>query len=165
VNPGDVALLLLRLWLGTVMLAHGINHGRSIGGTARWFAAKGFRRPRLNAKLSAAGELAIGMGVASGLLTPFVAAGLITTMTVAFGSIHRFAGFFVFKRPDEGYEYVVTLSVAALALAVIGPGRASLDAAVGLTIDGWAGFLIGLAGVVLGVAQLAAFWHRPERTT
>jgi putative oxidoreductase len=162
-NPADTALLILRLWLGFVMLAHGINHARSIDGTASWFESKGFRQPRLNAQASAAGELAIGLGIASGLLTSFAAAGLIATTTVAFGSIHRFAGFFVFKRPDEGYEYVATLAVAALALAVIGPGAASIDnaLAIDVTFDGWVGLIIALGGLAAGAAQLAAFWRKP----
>jgi putative oxidoreductase len=161
-NPTDLVLLILRLWLGVVMLAHGINHARSLDGTERWFASKGFENAKLNARLSASGELAIGLGLVTGFLTPFAIAGLIATMTVAFGSIHRFAGFFVFHRPDEGYEYVVTVSVAALALATIGPGAASLDTAFGTTIDGWAGLIVGLAGFVAGAAQLAAFWRKPE---
>ncbi len=163
----DTALLILRLWLGFVMLAHGLNHARSIDGTASWFESKGFRQPRLNAQASAAGELAIGLGIATGLLTSFAAAGLIATMTVAFGSIHRFAGFFVFKRPDEGYEYVATLAVAALALAVIGPGGASLDAAFGidLTFNGWTGLIIAVGGAAAGAGQLAAFWRKPAPTT
>ncbi|MDH3259908.1 MAG: DoxX family protein [Acidimicrobiia bacterium] len=159
----DTALLILRLWLAIVMLAHGINHARSIDGTASWFESKGFRQPRLNARMSAAGELAIGLGIAGGLLTSFAAAGLIATMTVAFGSIHRFAGFFVFKRPDEGYEYVATLAIAALALAIVGPGAASIDnaLAIDVTFDGWTGLIIALGGLAAGVAQLAVFWRRP----
>jgi putative oxidoreductase len=166
-TPVDTALLIIRLWLGLVMLAHGINHARSIDGTADWFESKGFRQPRLNAQASAAGELAIGLGIATGLLTAFASAGLIATMTVAFWSIHRFAGFFVFKRPDEGYEYVATLAVAALVLAVLGPGAASLDAALGIdaTFDGWTGLIIGLAGITAGAGQLAAFWRKPVATS
>jgi putative oxidoreductase len=161
-NATDTVLLILRLWLAVVMLAHGINHGRTLEGTASWFESKGFRQPLLNARMSAAGELAIGLGIATGLLTAFAAAGLIATMTVAFGSIHRFAGFFVFKRPDEGYEYVATLAVAALALAVIGPGSASLDSAFGIDmLNGWTGLIIALAGVAAGAVQLAVFWRRP----
>ena len=162
----DTALLMLRLWLGLVMLAHGFNHARSIDSTASWFESKGFRQPRLNARASAAGELAIGLGLVTGLLTTFAAAGLIATMTVAFGAIHRFAGFFVFKRPDEGYEYVATLAVAALVLAIVGPGATSLDAALGIdaTFDGWTGLIIGLAGVAAGAGQLAAFWRKPTET-
>ena len=84
-------------------------------------------------------------------------------MLVAFWSIHRFAGFFVFHRPDEGYEYVVTLAVAATALAMIGPGAISVDAALGVAgaLDGWTGGLLAAAGLVAGALQLTAFWRRP----
>lgn len=164
-NLTDLVLLALRLWLGVVMLAHGINHARSFDGTVKWFASKGFREPRLNARLSATGELAIGLGLVSGLLTPFALAGLIATVTVAFGAIHRFAGFYVFRRPDEGYEYVVTLIFTALALATIGPGAVSLDALFGIAIDGWVGLIVGVAGVLLGIVELATFWRRPETST
>ncbi len=100
----------------------------------------------------------------AGLLTAPAAAGLVATMTVAFGSIHRFAGFFVFKRPDEGWEYVATLAVAAVAIAALGPGAISLDSVLGIDDDlsGWVGLGIGLAGVLAGIGQLAVFWRRPH---
>lgn len=160
-TPLDAAALALRVWLAVVMLKHGWHHARSLEGTANWFASKGFRHAPVQARLSAAGEFAIGAALLAGLLTPFAAAGLIATMTVAFWSIHRFAGFFVFARPDEGYEYVVTLSVAALVLAVIGPGSISVDAAIGITLDGWTGGAIALAGLVAAAGQLALTWRRP----
>jgi putative oxidoreductase len=163
----DTGLLILRVWLGVVMLLHGVNHARSLDGTARWFASVGFRQARLNATLSAFGEIAVGVGIAAGLLTSFAAAGLITTMTVAFGAIHRYAGFFVFHRPDEGYEYVATLAVAALTLATLGPGAASLDNALGIdtTFDGWVGLAIAGCGLVVGALQLAVFWRRPSASS
>lgn len=144
------------------MLAHGFNHGRNLKGAASYFASKGFRHEQALARLSALGELAVGAGLVFGLLTSVAAAGLITTMTLAFGSVHRFAGFFVFKRPDEGWEYVATLAVAALAVATLGPGSISLDVAFGIHLAGWIGFFIALAGIVLGAAQLAALWRRPS---
>jgi hypothetical protein len=92
-----------------------------------------------------------------------VDAGLAATMAVAFGAIHRFAGFFVFARPDEGYEYVATLAVAALTLGTLGPGAVSVDSVIGLAdmLDGWVGLAIVIGGLVAGVAQLAMFWRRP----
>ena len=105
----DYAALILRCWVGVVMLAHGINHARSLEGTSRWFAKVGFRSPDLNARLSAFNEIAVGVILIAGFLTPVAAAAVAGTMLVAFWSIHRFAGFFVFRRPDEGYEYVATL--------------------------------------------------------
>lgn len=162
-EPIDAAALLLRLWLAVVMLRHGWNHAQSLEGTANWFSSIGFRRAPLQARLSAAGELAIGGALAAGLLTSVAAAGLVATMLVAFWAIHRFAGFFVFNRPDEGYEYVLTLAVAAVALAVVGPGAVSLDAVLGIdtALDGWVGGAIALGGVVAAALQLAAFWRRP----
>lgn len=159
----DTALLILRVWLGAVMLLHGINHARSLDGTTGWFASVGFRQARLNATLSAFGEIAVGLGVLVGLLTSFAAAGLIATMAVAFGAIHRFAGFFVFHRPDEGYEYVGTLAVSAAVLATVGPGEASLDHAfdISTTFDGSAGLIIAGCGLAVGALQLAAFWRKP----
>lgn len=164
-NEIDVAMLLLRVWAGVVMVAHGLNHARSLEGTARWFAKVGFRSPQVNARVSAAGELAIGAGLLAGLFTSPAAAGLVATMLVAFWSIHRFAGFFVFHRPDEGYEYVTTLAVMALVIAIVGPGSVSLDAVIGIDddLDGWVGAGIVALGLLAGAGQLATFWRRPER--
>jgi putative oxidoreductase len=163
-NEIDVAMLVLRLWLGVVMAAHGINHARTQEGTANWFAKVGFKSPELNARLSAGNEIAIGLALIAGLLTTIAAAGLVATMLVAFWAIHRFAGFFVFHRPDEGYEYVATMAVAALVLAMVGPGSASLDAVIGIddALNGYVGAgIIGL-GLLAGFGQLAAFWRKPE---
>jgi putative oxidoreductase len=169
VTEVDFAMLVLRCWLGVVMLAHGINHGRDLEGTARWFGKVGFKAPDLNAKLSAANEIAIGLGLIVGLLTPIAAAALAATMLVAFWSIHRFAGFFVFHRPDEGYEYVATLAVAALVIAIVGAGEISLDALFGIegdpsgwNLSGWTGAMIYGLGLLAGAGQLALFWRRPQ---
>ena len=163
-EPTDFALLVVRLWAGGVMIAHGANHARSLQGTANWFASVGFSAPRFNALLSAVNELAIGFALIFGLLTAPAAAGSAATMLVAFWAIHRFAGFFVFHRPDEGYEYVVTLIVVALALAMLGPGAISVDAVIGIdeTLNGWVGAGIFVGGLAAGAGLLAAFWRRPE---
>lgn len=159
----DIAMLALRLWAGIVMIAHGVNHARSLDGTARWFGSVGFSSPRLNAWLSAANEIAVGAALVLGLLTSVAAAALAATMLVAFWSIHRFVGFFVFHRPDEGYEYVVTLAVAALVLTLLGPGAVSLDSMVGIDddLDGIVGAAIFGLGLLAGAGQLAVFWRKP----
>ena len=159
----DIALLLLRSWAGVVIIAHGMNHGRHLERTAKWFASTGFRAPKLNASLSAGNEIAIGLGLILGLLTSVAAAGLAATMFVAFWAIHRFVGFFVFHRPDEGYEYVVTLAIISLALAIVGPGAVSIDSALGIAddLDGWVGAGIVAAGLFAGGGLLATFWRKP----
>lgn len=162
-NEIDFALTLLRVWAGVVIMAHGINHGRSLEGTAKWFASKGFRSAPLNARISAANEIALGLGLIAGLLTTVAAAGLAATMFVAFWSIHRFVGFFNFHRPDEGYEYVTTLAVVALVIGILGPGSVSLDSALGIAddLDGWVGAAIVGAGLIVAFLQLAIFWRKP----
>jgi putative oxidoreductase len=64
-----------------------------------------------------------------------------------------------------GYEYVMTLTVLGLVIAIVGPGNWSLDPAAGLQphLVGWTGLWIALgAGGGGALALLAAFW-RPER--
>lgn len=162
-EPIELLATVLRVWIGVVMLAHGINHARRLDGTAKWFGKVGFRAPRRQAQASAFGEIAIGASMIAGFLTTFGAFGVVAVMSVAFWSIHRFAGFFVFARPDEGYEYVVTLTLAAVAVAVIGPGPFSIDSVAGLAgdLDGWTGLAVAAGGVVAAAGQLALSWRRP----
>lgn len=159
----EVVMLAGRVWAGVVMLAHGINHARTQEGTANWFSKVGFKAPEMNARMAAASEVAIGLGLMAGVLTSFAAAGLVATMVGAFWSVHRFSGFFVFRRPDEGYEYVATLAMLALVIATVGPGPVSGDAIFGIedTFNGVTGAVIVGLGVVVGALQLAAFWRRP----
>lgn len=159
----DLIVTVVRVWAGVVMLAHGINHARNLDGTAKWFGKVGFKAARRQAEVSAFGEIAIALLLILGLLTTFGAFGLVAVVSVAFWSIHRFAGFFVFARPDEGYEYVVTLSLAAVMVATVGPGPLSFDAFVGIAdeLDGWTGLLIAAAGILAAAGQLALTWRKP----
>jgi putative oxidoreductase len=157
----DLGLLILRVAVGVVMIAHGLNHGRNLDSTAKWFESIGFSRAKVQAFMSAAGELAIGAALIAGFLTSFAAAGLVATMVVAGVSNHRKAGFFAFNRPIEGWEYVMILAVAGLALATMGAGEWSIDGAIGLDVTGWPGFIIGLAGAGAGITQLTVFWRPP----
>jgi putative oxidoreductase len=109
-------------------------------------------------------EIGAGALLVLGLLTSVAAAGVIGVMLVAWITNHAQNGFFIF-RPGEGYEYVMTLTVVGLVIAILGPGEWSLDHAVGLQshIFGWTGLWIALgAGVGGALALLAGFW-RPER--
>ena len=162
----SLAALLLRLTIGVTIFAHGYNHvwgGGKIAGTGRWFKSIGMRAPMLQAWLASVTELAAGALLVAGLLTPLAAAGVVGTMTVALIANHIRNGFFIF-RPGEGYEYVLMLLIASLALATLGGGELSLDNAIGLDIDGWGGLAAGLAGGLLGVLVLAVFWRRPVKT-
>jgi putative oxidoreductase len=149
-DAGAIALLLVRVLVGITMVAHGLNHWRGggrIAGTARWFSGLGLRYGTLQAWASVATEIGAGALLVLGLLTPLACAAVISVMLIAGLLAHRPNGFFVFK---EGYEYVLVLAVISLALATLGPGPLSIDAAAGIVIAGWAG-----GGIALGVAVVA----------
>jgi len=161
----DLALLLLRCGAGAVMLAHGVNHIRpTIEGTANWFGSMGMKPAKLHAWLASVTEIASGILLVLGLLTPFAAAGVVGVMFVAWAINHRGNGFFIF-RPGEGWEYVMTLGIVGLAIGAIGPGQWSLDEAFGLndTYVGWTGLLIAAIGGIGGGAGLVASFWRPEK--
>jgi putative oxidoreductase len=163
----DVAALLLRLILGVVMFAHGWNHvfrGGKIQGTAGWFASLGMKPGLLHAWLASLAELAAGVSLVLGLLTPLGAAAVVGTMTVALVTNHRGNGFFIF-RPGEGWEYVMTLVATGVALGVLGPGGWSLDEALDLfqPVPGTTGlWIVVLAGFGGAALLLSVFW-RPQR--
>jgi putative oxidoreductase len=160
----NLALLVFRAGIGAVMLAHGLNHiygGGKIAGTGRWFESLGMRPGVLHAWLASLSEVAGGVALILGLLTPLGASAVIGTMVVAWITNHRGNGFFIF-RPGEGWEYVMTLTLAGFALAVLGPGEWSLDEAIGWRDDlvGTTGLIIALvAGAGGAAALLAGFWR------
>ena len=148
VDSINLALLVFRVAVGAVMLAHGLNHiygGGKIAGTARWFESLGMRPGIVHAWLASLTEVAGGIALILGLLTPLGGAAVIGVMLVAWITNHRGNGFFIF-RPGEGWEYVMTLTFCGLALAVLGPGQWSLDEAIG-----WRDDLIGTTGLLIAV--------------
>jgi putative oxidoreductase len=163
-SSADIALLVLRLTLGAMLVTHGVNKlfgpgGRT--GTTRWFHSLGFRPAWLHAGIAAGTELGAGVLLAAGLITPLAAAACIGLMTVAAFTDHRGKGFFVFR---GGWEYVAVVALAAVSIAIAGPGKWSLDAAVGWQPHGlwWAGLavIVGLAGAL---ATLILGRFRPAR--
>ena len=162
----DLALLVLRLTLGAVFLAHGYNHifgGGRIAGTGRWFESLGMRPGRLHAWLASLTEVGSGTLLVVGLLTPVAAAGVVGVMLVAWITNHRGNGFFIF-RPGEGWEYVMTLTFLGFATAILGPGAWSVDAHAGLLrLTGWTGFWIAVAAGAGGAAGLLVTFWRPPR--
>ena len=161
----DLGLLALRCVVGAVMLAHGVNHvigGGRIAGTGRWFESLGMRPGRVHAWLASGTEIGAGVLLVLGLLTPIAAAGVVGVMVVAWLINHRGHGFFIF-RPGEGWEYVMTLTVVALAIGALGPGSWSLDDALGFDDLAGAEGLALTAALGLGgaAALLLGFWRRP----
>jgi putative oxidoreductase len=163
----DLALLILRVGLGAVFLAHGINHifgGGKIAGTSRWFESLGMKPGILHAWTASLTEIGAGALLVLGLLTPFGGAGVVGVMLVAWITNHLKNGFFIF-RPGEGWEYVMTLTLMGVVVGTLGPGQWSIDGHVGALQDlwGWPGFGISLGAGALGAAFLLAGFWRPAK--
>ena len=161
-----LALLALRVSIGAMIMAHGLNKffgGGRIPGTARWFESIGMRPGRLNALAAATTEVGCGTLLVLGLATPLAAAALIAVMLVAIVTVHRTNGFFVF-RPGQGIEYCLLVAIVAAVVGALGPGRWSLDHALGW----WhytrlEGLLVAvLVGVGAAALQLLAVWRPPK---
>lgn len=164
VTATDVALLILRLVLGLGLAAHGFNKffgGGRIPGTAKWFASIGMKFGRFQAVTAATAEIAAGLGLAAGFLTPITAAGFVALMTVAVWTVHRKNGFFVL---NDGWEYNLVLATGAVAVAMIGPGHLSLDHQIFCRCwaNGWTGLAISVGlGLAGAIGQLALFYRPP----
>jgi putative oxidoreductase len=161
VSNKDVASLVLRAAIGGTLIAHGVKHGRTLEGTARWFGSIGFKEPKLQAAASAAVEVGAGTALIAGAATPLAAAAVVGTMAVAARSVHLQNGFFI---TGEGYEYVLNLSAASVALAAIGPGKFSVDRLLRLDeklTHGQRAALAAGVGLTAAAAQLAMYWRRP----
>ena len=163
VNGIYAGLLILRVAVGIVMIAHGYNHifrGGKIKGTAGWFESLGMKPGILHAWLASLTELGAGAMLILGFLTPLAAGGVVGVMLVALITNHLKNGFFIF-RPGEGYEYVLTLLLTGLAIGGIGAGKWSIDRHINSAwLWGWKGLLVtAVAGIGGGIALLVVFWR------
>jgi len=164
----DTALLLARIAIGAVFIAHGVNHifgGGKIAGTARWFEGLGMRPGIVHAWTASLTEIGAGALLVVGLLTPLAGAGVVGVMLVAWITNHRKNGFFIF-RPGEGWEYVMVLTVMGVAIGTLGPGTWSIDGHVNALTKlwGWPGFVISLGGGAVGATLLLVLFWRPQRS-
>jgi len=154
----DTGLLILRIAVGLTLVGHGTQKlfgwfgGYGLEGTGGFLEQLGFRPGRRAALMAGLTEAGGGALLALGLLTPLAATMVIAVMLVAIVSVHLSKGFFV---SNGGYEYPLLLAVAALTLAITGPGQLSLDALLGTERAGlpW-GIAAAALGSVGGAVQL-----------
>jgi putative oxidoreductase len=123
------AITVLRVILGFLFAAHGWQKFNewTVAGTQAAFAQMGVPAAQISAPLVAGLELAGGIALILGVLTRVVATLLALNMLGALFLVHAPAGVFADK---GGYELVLLLAAAALALALTGAGRLSVDRAL-----------------------------------
>ncbi len=129
-NAGFAALV-LRVPIGLILAAHGAQKlfawfgGYGLEGTGQWMASIGLEPGYLMALMAGCAEFFGGLALALGVLTRPAALLTAFTMLIAIFSVHIDNGLFM---SNNGYEYALTLLVAAVALAIQGGGRFSVDA-------------------------------------
>lgn len=118
-------LTTLRVVAGIILAAHG---WLKLIGFSQWqenVVAMGLPLPEVAAPLAVAGELAGGLGLVFGLLTPVAAFGAACVMAVAILSVHLPHGLFA---KDNGFEYPLLLLATAVFFMLRGAGPISVDA-------------------------------------
>jgi len=156
----DQGLLIARLVIGLLMAGHGAQKafgwfgGYGLTGTGGFMESLGFRPGRLFAAAAAWSEVVSGLLIALGLLGPAGPALMLSVMIVAAATVHWKHGLFV---TSNGIEVPLLYATAAVALALTGPGRLSLDALLGLQslstpVIAWSALV---AGTVAGFGNLA----------
>ena len=132
----DLARLILRVALGVVFLAHGWQKffQFTIPGAQGAFGTMGVPAAEIAAPVVASLELVGGAALILGLVTRIVAALLAVQMLAALVLVHLPAGMFADK---GGIEFVLVLAAGAAALALVGPGRVSVDGKLFGRRDRW----------------------------
>lgn len=122
----DIALLAARLVLGTVMVLHGWQRWQ-IEGIARQieiFTSAGVPSPGIFAWGSTILELAGGLLLVFGLLTPVVALLFLLEAVLSIVFVSGGNGPLV---GNQGWEYAAVIAAVSLILTVFGAGRAAVD--------------------------------------
>jgi putative oxidoreductase len=131
--------LVLRATIGGYFFGHGMQKlvgwfgGHGPDGTGEYFEQIGLKPGRESALLAGAAEAGGGSLLALGLFTPAAVSMLTGVMTNAIRHVHRANGLWV---TDGGVEYPVVILAALAAIADGGPGRFSLDEALGMRLRG-----------------------------
>lgn len=126
----DLAVLVARVAIGAVLVAHGAQKFFTFGlpGTIDSFAGMGIPVPEAAALFAAVVELVGGAALILGAATPVVGLLVMLNMLGALVLVHLGNGVFV---DQGGFELVAALGAGALVLAATGPGAWSVDHLVG----------------------------------
>jgi putative oxidoreductase len=150
--------LMLRAAIGGYFFGHGMQKlagwfgGGGPDGTGEMFEQIGLKPGRESAILAGAAEAGGGSLLALGLFTPAAVSMLTGVMTNAIRHVHAKNGAWV---TDGGVEYPVVILAVLAALADDGPGRFSLDEALGIRLRGPVVTALAMGAGAAGASYLA----------
>ncbi len=119
----DVGLLLLRVGVGLVFVAHGVAKFQNMDGTIAFFNGIGFTS--FWAYLVASVELFGGLAMLIGIFTEIAGVLLAMVMLVAILKLKFAQGFL------GGYEFDALLLLASFAMVLTGPGKYAMPCCLG----------------------------------
>lgn len=146
----SIGMFILRVVVGGLFIGHGTQKlfgwfgGGGPDGTGGFFEQIGYAPGKQMAMLAGATEAGGGTLLLLGFLTPLGAAAIIGVM-VGTLAVHLPKGLW---NSNGGFELPLAFATAAAAIAYVGPGRASIDAAIGWPVSG---IVIGTAATAFGV--------------
>ena len=158
----DLGLLLLRVALGVVFIAHGLQKafgwwgGEGLDGFKAALIEAGYQHAELLTYVAAGAQIAAGVLLVLGLFTPVAAAGalafLVNSVLVTFSAQREDGGLFVL---GSDAEYLLVLTALAAAIILVGPGRYGFDGG-----RGWARrpFIGSFLALLLGAGGGVAAW-------
>ncbi|MCU1469768.1 MAG: rane protein [Glaciihabitans sp.] len=158
-----LGLLLLRVGVGTILVAHGLQKafgwwgGQGLAGFRNSLSDMGYQHADVLTYLAAGTQIAAGLLLVLGLFTPVAAAAalayLLNGVLANLAAQHQ-AGYFAFFVPD-GNQFQVLMITALAAIILVGPGRYGFDAG-----RGWARrpFIGSFAALLLGIGGGIAIW-------
>jgi putative oxidoreductase len=123
----DLVLLVVRVGLGVIMVAHAkleYDFGGSLAGVGRLFAQAGVPLPALAGPANVLFELVGGIAMILGAAVPVVGVLMALNMAGAWAFVHTSG---LFAMDHNGPELVIALGLLSLVLAVAGSGRFGLD--------------------------------------
>jgi putative oxidoreductase len=133
-GSSGLAKLAFRVVLGGLFVGHGTQKlfgwfgGSGLDGTEAMMKNLELHPPRRNAVMSGVTEAGSGALLIAGAATSLAATGLVATMATAIRTVHGKNGPW---NANRGWELNAIIIASLLALVESGPGRPSLDAAVG----------------------------------
>lgn len=159
----DFGLLLLRLGIGAVLIAHGLQKafgwwdGPGLGGFKTTLSDMGYQHADILTYVAAGTQIAAGALLVLGLFTPLAAAAALAYVfngLLANVAAQHDAGYITLFLP-AGNEYQITLIVVLAAIILVGPGRYGLDGG-----RGWARrpFIGSFAALLVGIGIGVAVW-------